>query len=87
MIVFPEVLRLPAEQAGIQCPDDLENYDPDEFPYWHVYSLVQLGAPLPSWSSHYENAKVVVSVPKERIAEVTFKDLEEMGLEVGYPIP
>ena len=83
MIVFPELLIGPAEEAGIKVPEDIENYDPEIFPYWKVFCNVQLGAPLPNSLAHWNNAKIIASIPQDKIKEITYPDLLEMGLEVG----
>lgn len=87
MIAFPEMLVTPAKEAGILVPDDVSNYELAKYPHWHVYQLVQLGAPLPRPTSHWENARVIADITLDRITEVTFEDLVNAGLDVGYPIP
>jgi len=87
MIAFPEMLLAPAEQAGMKFPDDPENYDPNEYPHFHVFSIVQLGSPMPSPTSHWTNAKVIAEIPDDKIHLVTVQDLEALGIEIGYPMP
>ena len=84
MLAFPEMIAPAAEEAGIKVPEDLENFDPKEYPHWLVFSKVQLGAPMPHASAHWENAKVVAKVPEDKIKLVTLKELEELGLAVGF---
>ena len=79
MIGFPEMLIGPAEQAGMATPEDAEDYDANSFPHWHVYLSVQLGTGLPYPSAHWDNARVVASIPEDRIRKVTMADLFAAG--------
>lgn len=90
MIAFPEMLVEPAEQAGMKVPPhagkhDLDNYDPEEYPHFHVYLTAQLGASMPSWSSHWDNAVMIAAIPADKIKTITYEQLLDMGLQVGYP--
>lgn len=87
MLIFDGLLVEPAKQAGISVPEDLECYDPNEFPHWDVFRKVQLGVTMPYPSAHWNNAEVIADIPEERIREVTYDDLLERGLAVGCPIP
>ena len=80
MIAMPAMLVNPALDAGINVPEDLEDYDPERFPHWYVFNMVQLGAPMPDANSHFANAKVIASVTDEDITKVTHHDLENMGV-------
>ncbi|KKL18081.1 hypothetical protein LCGC14_2479110 [marine sediment metagenome] len=84
MIAFPEILATAAKEAGISVPDDLENYKSEDFPHWDVYVTVQLGAPMPSPTAHWENAKVIAGIPADDIMKVTYEHLQELGLAVGH---
>jgi hypothetical protein len=79
MICFPEGLVGPAEQAGIKVPDDLESFDANAFPHWHVYCSAQLGSPMPSPDSHWRNATLVGAIPEEAIRTITPADLLARG--------
>ena len=63
MIAFASLLVKPAQEAGIQVPEDPETYDPHQFMRWHVYCLWQLGRPLAGWTSHWDNARAVAAIP------------------------
>jgi hypothetical protein len=83
MIIFEGPLAACATNAGIKVPEDLENYNPAEFPYWHVYRMSQQGAPMPHPRAHWDNAEVIAKIPESDIMKVTFKDLEEAGCVYG----
>ncbi len=77
----------PAREAGISVPDDPENYDTEVYPHWNVYCSVQLGSPMPNWSCHWENARVVSHVPLSEITSITLEQLLERGLQIGHSEP
>ena len=79
MIVFPSLLAGPAEEAGINLPEDLENYDVNNYLHWHVFSTLQLGRPMPSADAHWENAKVIAKIQGDKIRVVTERDVEKLG--------
>ena len=84
MIAFPGLLLSPAEEAGLKVPEDPEDFDSEEFPHFQVFLKVQLGAPMPNPAAHWENAKVVAKVPDDRIHLVTYKELLDAGLSIGF---
>lgn len=45
MLAFPGMIADAAVRAGIKVPDDLDEYDPLKYPHWHIFCMVQLGAP------------------------------------------
>ena len=87
MLTFPQLLVPAAKNAGVKVPEDLDNYDAREYPHWHVYCFVQLGAPMPFPTAHWDNAKVIASIGIDNIRLVTYEQLLEAGLAIGQPIP
>lgn len=87
MLAFPSMLVGAAKAAGINLPDNIEEYDPNEFPHWHVYLSCQLGTAMPRPDSHWNNARVVADISDKKIKKITGAQLLEAGLEVGYPLP
>lgn len=87
MLAFPEMLKKPAERAGIKVPENLTEFDKAEYPHWHVYVIVQLGAPLPHPQAHWDNAEVIAAIPAEELKTITIGELREKGLAVHRPIP
>lgn len=83
MIAFPSMLVGCAKEAGIDVPNDIENYDPEGYMKWHIYCAVQLGQSLPYPSAHWDNAKVIAELSEQELKTVTFDDLVEKGLRVG----
>ena len=83
MIAFPGILAAAAEQAGMKVPPDAENFKPADYPHFHVFCTVQLGAPMPRPDAHWENAKLIASLGPRKIKTVTYQQLLDMGLLVG----
>ncbi|RJQ30280.1 hypothetical protein C4565_00415 [Candidatus Parcubacteria bacterium] len=86
-LFFPEMLVEPAKKAGMKVPKDVDNYDQEKYPHFFVYCTMQLGTPMPFPGCHWDNAKIVASIPVDKIKKVTVFDLKEMGFAVGHPIP
>lgn len=84
MLAFIEMLIKPAEDAGMKIPDNLEDYDANEYPHFYVYSRIQKGAPMPFSTAHFHNAQVIAKVPEDKIRKVTYDELVKEGLAVGY---
>lgn len=80
MIAIPSLLAEVARASGINVPEDLDNYEREDFPHWHVYQGVQLGAPMPHPSAHHDNAKVIAQLSDSKIRTVTFEELERLGI-------
>lgn len=89
MIAFPGMLAGAAKEAGIEHPTDPDdlNYEVNEYPYWHVFVTLQCGASMPSPTSHWSNARVIASIPKDKIMTITADEVFTMGFEVGQPVP
>lgn len=87
MLAFAEMLKRPAEKAGIAVPPDLENYDKSEFPHWHVYRSVQLGASMPHSTAAWDNAEVIAGIPADELKTMTYQQLLDKGFAVGFTIP
>jgi hypothetical protein len=81
MIAFPGMLIAPAKEAGMKIPENADNFNSEEFPHFKVFCFVQLGRPMPFPTSHWENAKVVASIPQEKIFTITAGELLDMGIQ------
>ena len=87
MLAFPEMLVDPAVKAGIKVPEDIEKYNPKDFPHWEVFCNAQLGVAMPTPYCQWENAQVIATIPENEIMKVTHQDLLNLGFQVGFPIP
>lgn len=81
MIAFPGMLINPAKEAGMKVPENADNFDPKEFPHFKVFCNVQLGRRMPSPTSHWENAKIIASIPQEKIFTITIGELLTMEID------
>ena len=75
MINQRESLVDAAEQAGINIPPDLNDYDKSLFPYWHLFCLAQIDRPLLTETSHYKNAKMIAAISVEQIGKTEFDEI------------
>ena len=82
MMAFPSMIAETARQAGMKVPpnEGEDDFSPDEFPHFHVYCNVQLGVAL-TWGNHWENAKIIASIPEDKLRSITVQDLEVMGFD------
>jgi len=87
MIAFPSMLIKPADAADMMVPVDPDNYNKDEYPHFYLYCQCQLGQPMPSWTSHWDNAKIIASIPIDKIKTIKWNELLQLGFKVGHPIP
>lgn len=95
MLAFKSMLIEPAKKAGMAVPEvaDVEAFDLDSdenrenFPHFTVFCLLQLGAPMPSWSSHWRNAEVIANMTVEQIRTFLYEDYINAGCEFGFPVP
>lgn len=81
MFAFADMLVPAAEKAEIKVPEDPDKYDPNVYPYWFVFCTLQLGRRMPYPGVYWENAKVVASIPKAKIKQVTPSQVFELGFE------
>jgi hypothetical protein len=47
MLVFPETLVAAATEAGMELPDNVRDFDKNEYPHFHAFCVTQLGRPDP----------------------------------------
>lgn len=80
MIMLNSLLVEPAKQANIKVPDNIEEYDPQEYPHFHVYCTFQINRPIPTPTSIWTNAEVVANIPESQIREITFNQIVELGV-------
>lgn len=80
MFAFPGMLVSAAKQAGIRTPKNPDDFDPKRFPHFAVFCTVQLGRRMRP-GEHWENAKVIASVPTKEIKTVTLDGLIARGLQ------
>ena len=89
MIAFPSMLIKAAKAAGIKTPPnetkeeqdaiDSMTFEKEKFPYFTVYCIMQIGRRCNPMGCHWDNAKVIASIPEEKILTVTGAYILEMG--------
>jgi len=80
MMSFPCMLVDAAEKAGMKVPADPDHFDGEQFPHFAIFCTVQLGRAI-RWGEHCENAKVVATIPDNKIKTITLQELMARGLE------
>jgi len=80
MIAFPAMLVGAAKRAGMDVPEDPENFKPEDYPHFDVFCVVQLERPVLYWGEHWDNAEVIAGVEENEIRTITFDELIERGL-------
>lgn len=81
MIAFSSLAVNPAREAGIKIPENLDIFDPNEYPHWAVYCNMQLGRRIPSMTEHWSNAKIIAAIPEDKIKIITRHEIEELGFQ------
>lgn len=96
MFVFPGMIAGPASEVGIKVPDfktkrlgadglPTEDFEPSEFPHFHVLCTLTLGRALDMGGGWYDqlknNAKLLLTLDDQQIRTVTVDDLRAMGVE------
>ena len=84
MIAYHQLLLEPAKDACISIPENLEEYDQEKHPHWHVFCMLQLGSPMPDSNAHFHNAHIVSRIPDEEIYNITAREVVKRGFKVGF---
>ena len=84
MLVYPGMLVGAAEKAGMKVPPDPDNFDPEEYPHFDLFCLLQLARSM-QWGEQFDNAKILAEIPIEELRKMTVKQLvTEKGF--AYPL-
>ena len=82
MLAYAGMLIDAAQKAGIATPLNPEKFIANEYPYFKVFKIAQLGQPMPYPTVHYDNAKVVAAVPESEIKTITIEKLIKRGFKI-----
>ena len=80
------LVGLAHEDMVKKIPYDLENYNKEDYSHFHVWSFIQLGKAM-DYGQVTENSRIIANLSDEDIRTVTFKQLEDMGVNIhcdGY---
>lgn len=93
MIAFAGMLIEPAARAHMPAPshDEINEYglrsrfngalcDKEKYPHFWVFCLLQLARPMTSPTEHWENAKIIAAIPRERLVTMTVADFQKAGV-------
>lgn len=79
MLAFPSMLEHPAKAAEIPVPPNLDDFEPAEFPRFHIFCQLQLARPMLSPGEHWENAKVIGGLTDEQALTITLEEIRALG--------
>lgn len=82
IFMFPEMFYNHIKDSKLKMPEDFENYNPEEYPHFHVFMLAHLGQPI-DIAVLEDNANIIAEISEENIKSVSFNDLLEMGVVFG----
>lgn len=82
IFMFPEMFYNHIKDSKLKMPEDFENYDPEEYPHFHVFMLTHLGQPI-DIAALEDNANIIADIPENAIKSVTLNDLMEKGVVFG----
>ena len=82
MFIFPGMFYNHIKDSKLKMPEDFENYDPEEYPHFHVFILTHLGQPI-DVAALEDNANIIADIPENAIKSVTLNDLMEKGVVFG----
>ena len=85
MISQPAILASYAAEAGMKFPEDPDRFEEEkeQFPHFFIFCAMQLGAPMPSPTSGWENARVIAAIPEEELKTITAEQIYQRGFQVG----
>lgn len=82
MFAFPGMFKPHIEDSNLKLPDDFEDYDPEQYPHFHVFMLTHLCQPIYIWALE-ENANIIAAISEDEIRQVTFEHLIKKGIVYG----
>ena len=82
MFAFPRMFYNHIKDSKLKMPEDFENYNPEEYPYFHVFMMTHLGKPI-DITALEDNANIIADIPENDIKNVMLKDLMEKGVVFG----
>lgn len=82
MFMFPGMFYDHIKDSKLKMPDDFEDYNPGEYPNFHVFMLIHLGQPL-DIAALEDNANIIADISEDAIKSVTLNDLMKKGVVFG----
>ena len=82
MFCFRGMFRPHIENSNLKMPENFDEYNPEEYPHFHVFMLMHLAKPI-DITALESNANIIAEISEEDIRKVTPKDLFDMGIELG----
>lgn len=77
---FPDMFYGLLNEVGISIPENHEKFDFYEYVHYNVFMNVSLGYAYHEWQ-HEHNAKIIASIPHEKLNTMTVEGLINLGCE------
>ena len=74
VFMFPDMFKPHIANAKLKMPEDYLDYNPKEFPHFHVFMSTHFGQAI-DIESLEDNANIIADIPNDEIMTITFKDL------------
>lgn len=78
---FAEMLRPHIQDSRLKLPDNLETFDPNEYPHFYVFKILHQAVPIET-SSLEDNANIIADLTEDEIRTATIQDLVNKGLYI-----
>jgi len=78
---LPVMFENHIENSRLIKPVDFEDYNPNEYPHFHVFMSLHLGHTI-DHTTLEENANIIADIPDDEIRKVTIGQLVDKGLWV-----
>lgn len=82
MFIYEGMFESHIKDSKLKMPENFDEYNPEEYPHFHVFMIVHLGRPI-NVESLEDNANIIAEISDEDIKTVTLEDLLSRGLDVG----
>ncbi len=79
MFLFKGMYKEHIKNSRLKMPEDFDNYDPEEFPHFHVFMGSHIGFPIDIYNLEH-NANIIADIPEDEIKTITFEGLEKLGI-------
>lgn len=79
MFIFPGMYHPHIKDSNLKMPADFDNYDPAEYPHFHLFLMAHTRMAFDPTDLEY-NANIIAEIPKDRLKEISFKNLMELGI-------
>lgn len=81
-IPYRSILIIPAWDAGMKIPKDVEDFDPKEYPHFALFCKIQIDKEMKIEREHWYNAIAIAKIPEKKLKKITKKELRKRGVSL-----